>query len=74
MTHQKSGSVRLCLTLVAALCSVSGGAHAIGIARGPYLMHPTTRTITVCWVSDAETTGTVTFAAEPADPSHSCRK
>jgi acid phosphatase type 7 len=71
MANQKSGSVGLCLTLFAALCSVTGGAHAIGIAKGPYLMHPTTSTITVCWISDTETTGTVTYAVEPADPSAS---
>jgi acid phosphatase type 7 len=70
MTRQKSGSVVLCLTLLAALYSVSG-AYAIGIAKGPYLMHPTTSTITVCWVSDDETTGTVTYAPAPAVSSSS---
>jgi acid phosphatase type 7 len=45
----------LALLAVASLC------HASGIAKGPYLQNPTTSAITVCWVSDEETTGTVEY-------------
>src|SRR5205085_9141656 len=37
-------------------------AHAAGIDKGPYLMSPTQTGITVCWVSDSPTTGTVKVA------------
>jgi len=42
-----------------ALC---GGAYAYGIDKGPYLMSPTETGITVCWVSDTASIGTVTVA------------
>ena len=47
----------------AALLAVLGAAaQASGVAKGPYLMSPTQTGITVCWVSDAPTMGTVTVA------------
>jgi hypothetical protein len=41
------------------LLSLGIGARASGIDQGPYLMLPTQSGITVCWVSDSPTVGTV---------------
>jgi acid phosphatase type 7 len=41
------------------LVFVGRSAMADGIAKGPYLMHPTTAGVTVCWVSDEPETGEV---------------
>lgn len=35
-----------------------------GVSKGPYLMFPTVDGITVCWVSEKQTTGTVEYAPE----------
>jgi predicted phosphodiesterase len=48
--------------LLAALLAWSATALASGIAKGPYLMRPTQTSITVCWISDEKTTGTVRYA------------
>ena len=44
----------------ALLASVCANAQASGIDKGPYLMSPTQTGITVCWVSDTPSIGTVT--------------
>jgi hypothetical protein len=53
--------------LLAVAATVS---HAATLVKGPYLMQPTTDSVTVCWVSDTESTGgTVRYAlGATADP------
>jgi hypothetical protein len=53
-------SFRKSLFLAAVLAGLAVNAKASGIDKGPYLMSPTQTGITVCWVSDAPATGTVT--------------
>ncbi len=43
------------------LVSLSMSASASGISKGPYLQNPTQTEVTVCWVSDTESTGEVTY-------------
>lgn len=50
------------IAIVVFLAGLFGYAHATGIDKGPYLMKPTPTGITVCWVSDMPTIGTVTLA------------
>jgi hypothetical protein len=51
----------------AGLLALAACANASGIDKGPYLQNPTTTTIVVCWVSDADTTGTVEYSKK-GDP------
>lgn len=54
----------LSVTPLLLLCSLRAPAlGASGIAKGPYLQNPTTNSITVCWVTDSATAGTVVCQA-----------
>lgn len=50
------------------LLLVSVGANASGIAKGPYLQNPTTSSITICWVTDADSTGVVRCQQDVGKP------
>lgn len=47
------------LAVATLLAGMGSFAQASGIDKGPYLMNPTQKGITVCWVSDMPTIGTV---------------
>ena len=49
------------LAALAMMMNGCKGVQASGIEQGPYLMNPTQTEITVCWVSDKATTGTVSL-------------
>lgn len=62
----KSQILLRCLAPVLLLFAATGSGRA-GIAKGPYPMLPTTHSVTVCWVSDDETSGgVVRYAAGPS--------
>lgn len=57
------------LPILIALLLLFPAASFAGIIKGPYLQNPTASAVTVCWVTDRETTGTVTWTPESGGPS-----
>jgi hypothetical protein len=53
----KSRNLLSRVAAIAWLIGVAASARAAEITHGPYLMLPSTDSVTVCWVSDTETTG-----------------
>jgi Icc-related predicted phosphoesterase len=55
-------NVKSILSAIALALALPAQLRADGIIKGPYLQNPTTKEISVCWVSDAVEAGTVTYA------------